>query len=91
MIEQLDKDMPLWKLTVGEYIELQKELNNPLLSKRYEYGLSGLAKILGCSKTRAYEIKKSGMLKSAIYQHNNIIIIDRDKVLELIQQSNNTL
>ena len=39
---------PLLELTVEEFLELQ-ELN--ALEKKYEYGLIGLAKVLGCSRS----------------------------------------
>lgn len=50
---------------------------------KYEYGLKGLARILGCSISKASEIKSSGILDEAIIQKGNIIIIDRKKALEL--------
>ena len=48
-----------------------------------EYGLKGLAKILGCSVSKASEIKSSGILDEAIIQNGNIIIIDKEKALQL--------
>jgi len=50
---------------------------------KYEYGLKGLAKILGCSVSKASEIKSSGILDEAIIQNGNIIIIDKEKALQL--------
>lgn len=49
----------------------------------YVYGINGLAKLLGCSKTSACRIKASGMLDEAITQIGAIIIIDADKALAL--------
>jgi hypothetical protein len=53
------------------------------LESKYEYGLKGLAKILGCSVSKASEIKSSGILDEAIIQNGNIIIIDKEKALQL--------
>ena len=70
----------MWKLTVEEFLEVSKNIN---LESKYEYGLKGLARILGCSISKASEIKSSGILDEAIIQKGNIIIIDRKKALEL--------
>ena len=76
----IDPQTPLWKLTVEEFLEVSKKLN---LENKYEYGLKGLAKILGCSVSKASEIKSSGILNDAIIQKENIIIIDKKRALEL--------
>lgn len=79
-MEKLDRKIPIWQLTVEEFLEI---LKNFTAEKKYEYGLKGLAKILGCSVSKASEIKSSGILDSAIIQNKNIIIIDKEKALEL--------
>ena len=79
----IDPQTPLWKLTVEEFLEVTKKLN---LENKYEYGLKGLAKILGCSVSKASEIKSSGILNEAIIQKGNIIIIDKKRALELFAQ-----
>lgn len=76
----IDPQTPLWKLTVEEFLEVSKKLN---LENKYEYGLKGFAKILGCSVSKASEIKSSGILNDAIIQKGNIIIIDKKRALEL--------
>ena len=70
----------IWQLTVEEFLEISKDL---ISERKYEYGLKGLAKILGCSISKASEIKSSGLLDEAIIQNGNIIIIDIEKALEL--------
>jgi len=80
IIMDIDPQTPLWKLTVEEFLEVSKKLN---LENKYEYGLKGLAKILGCSVSKASEIKSSGILNDAIIQKGNIIIIDKKRALEL--------
>ena len=79
-MKKIDPKTPLWKLTVEEFLEVSKNIN---LESKYEYGLKGLARILGCSISKASEIKSSGILDEAIIQKGNIIIIDRKKALEL--------
>lgn len=71
---------PICDLTVGEFLEISK---NAIVEQKYEYGLKGLAKILGCSISKASEIKSSGILDKAIIQKGNIIIIDKEKALKL--------
>lgn len=80
-MKKIDPQTPIWKLTVEEFLEIAKSLG---LESRYEYGLKGLAKVLGCSVSKASEIKSSGILDEAIIQKGKIIIIDKQKVLELL-------
>lgn len=80
-MKKMDPQTPLWKLTVEEFLEIIQNLNS---ENRHEYGLKGLAKILGCSVSKASEIKSSGILDEAIIQKGKIIIIDKQKVLELL-------
>ena len=75
---------PLCNLTVKEFLEISKNLNS---ENMYEYGLKGLAKILGCSVSKASKIKSSGILDEAIIQKGNIIIIDKKKAIELFASS----
>ncbi|MCC2590034.1 DUF3853 family protein [Chryseobacterium sp. MFBS3-17] len=79
-MKTIDPKTPLWKLTVEEFLEVSKSVNS---DKKYEYGLKGLAKILGCSISKASEIKSSGILDKAIIQNGNIIIIDIKRALTL--------
>ena len=79
-MKNIDPKTPIWRLTVEEFLEVSKKINS---EKKYEYGLKGLAKMLGCSISKASEIKSSGLLDDAIIQNGNIIIIDKEKALEL--------
>lgn len=54
-------------------------------SKRYEYGIRGIAKIFGCSIPTANRIKKSGRIDRAITQVGRKIIIDAELALQLAQ------
>lgn len=84
---------PLWQLTVSEYTELNKSILRSIIEglkgvrgeKKYEYGLIGLAKILGCSRSKASRIKSTGILDEAITQYKKTIIIDKEKVLEIMK------
>ncbi|MPT32067.1 MAG: DUF3853 family protein [Chryseobacterium sp.] len=78
--KSIDPKTPIWQLTVAEFLEVSKNLNT---EKKYEYGLKGLAKVLGCSVSKASEVKSSGILDEAIIQNGNIIIIDKEKALQL--------
>jgi len=84
-------DVPLWKLTVGEFLELitgvdfspTTVMDTTAPGKNYVYGLAGLAQLFGCSKTTANRIKQSGKINGAITQLGNKIVVDADKALEL--------
>lgn len=56
--------------------------------KRHVYGLKGLAKLLGCSVTRACQVNTSGIIDAARTRLGNVLIYDADLVLELIQKYN---
>ncbi|MCZ2083899.1 MAG: DUF3853 family protein [Flavobacteriales bacterium] len=79
-MKSIDPKTLIWQLTVEEFLEVSKNINS---YKKYEYGLKGLAKILGCSVSKASEVKSSGILNDAIIQNGNIIIIDIERALEL--------
>ena len=79
-MKKIDPKTPIWKLTVEELLAISKNLST---ESKYEYGLKGLAKILGCSVSKASEIKSTGILDKAIIQNGNIIIIDKEKALQL--------
>lgn len=56
--------------------------------KRHVYGLKGLAKLLGCSVTRACQINTSGVIEPALTRLGNLLIFDADMVLELLKEHN---
>lgn len=82
-MKNIDPKTPIWKLTVEEFLEVSKNINS---ESKYAYGLKGLARILGCSVSKASEIKSSGMLNEAIIQNGNIIIIHKEKALDLFSK-----
>jgi len=79
-MKNIDPRTPIWQLTVEEFLHVSKNFS---AEKKYEYGLKGLAKILGCSVSKASEVKSSGLLDKAIIQNGNIIIIDKEMALAL--------
>lgn len=79
-MKNIDPKTPIWQLTVKEFLEIS---GNVKAENKYEYGLKGLAKVLGCSVSKASEVKSSGLLDDAIIQNGNIIIIDKEKALAL--------
>ncbi len=83
-MKKIDPQTPLCNLTVEEFLEVSKNFSS---DDKYEYGLKGLAKILGCSISKASKIKSSGILDEAIIQKGNIIIIDKKKAIELFASS----
>lgn len=93
-----DYNTPLFKLTVGELLDLvEKKIKDQPLEpvetiappgKKYVYGLSGIADLFGCSKTQAHRIKKSGKIDGAITQTGRLIIVDADKALKLAGKKN---
>ncbi len=89
-MSNLDPNTPLFKLTLQELkTELMEEIQKQFLSpkNKYEYGIKGLAKILGCSRSTANKIKKSGVIDEAIFQNGKLIVIDREKALQLLNKN----
>lgn len=91
MIMITDLNTPIWQLTVGEFLELQKKVSpekvetvvQPTNEKRYVYGIAGIAELFGCSKTTANAIKRSGKIDKAVKQIGRKIIVDARCALEL--------
>ena len=52
-------------------------------SRKYVYGILGIAKLFGCSLPTANRIKKSGRIDKAITQIGRKIIVDAELALEL--------
>ncbi|MDO5609110.1 MAG: DUF3853 family protein [Capnocytophaga sp.] len=86
-------NIPISELSVGELVDILKETSASEKKeiihkeeKRYAYGLKGLGNVLGCSRTRASEIKQSGILDEAISQFGRKIIVDVDLAVKLFKQ-----
>lgn len=83
---------PVWQMTGEEFIFLQQSASQttgaeshpmPDTTKRYVYGILGIAQLFGCSIPTANRIKKSGKIDKAITQIGRKIIIDAELALEL--------
>ncbi len=83
----IDNTKLISELTVEEYTKLFIKLMNIKTEKKYVYGLKGLARLLGCSRTKAYKVKKSGILDAAITKNGRLLIIDKEQVLELVKSN----
>lgn len=55
-------------------------------SKKYVYGLKGIQQLFHCSKSTAFNIKRSGRIDDAISQIGNTIIVDAEKALALLKK-----
>ena len=85
----VDKETPIWQLTVGEFIQLQEEVIRPQTviaqpEKKYVYGIAGIAELFGCSKTTANAIKQSGKIDKAVIQIGRKITVDAELALSLV-------
>lgn len=85
------KQKPLWQMTGEEFLFLQsnsdqtsiKPLENIDTSKKYVYGIKGIAKLFDCSLPTANRIKKSKKIDKAITQIGRKIIVDAELALKL--------
>jgi len=83
---------PVWQMTGEEFIMLSRHASvqteaqpQPVTdtSRKYVYGIPGIARLFGCSLPTANRIKKSGRIDKAITQIGRKIIVDAELALEL--------
>ena len=84
---------PVWQMTGEELLFLAHHGSQPSNNtteassakeeRHFVYGLSGLARLFGCSLPTANRIKQSGKIDRAITQVGRKIIVDADLALEL--------
>lgn len=91
----LDYNAPLYSLTVGQYVEMQTALGQlsappPQAEKFYIYGLRGIMQLFGVSHKTAQAYKNT-FLGPACTQLGKVIIIDRDKAVELFEETGRKL
>jgi hypothetical protein len=85
------KQKLLWQMTGEELLCLlqsegvKEQAVMPVIdtSKKYVYGIVGIARLFGCSMPTANRIKQSGKIDRAITQIGRKIIVDADLALEL--------
>lgn len=80
-------------LTVGQLQDLIYETvnrsiakvstNNTSNEKKLVYGIDGIAELFGCSRTKATEIKQSGIIDKAVIQIGRKITVDAEMALKL--------
>ncbi|RKT01050.1 DUF3853 family protein [Chryseobacterium defluvii] len=86
---------PLISMTGSEILELFGEIIskndkpqvNDFTGKNLVYGIKGLADLLKCGKSKAQEIKSSGIIDEAIIQTGKKIIIDSEKAIDLLKKN----
>ncbi|WP_407497456.1 DUF3853 family protein [Elizabethkingia meningoseptica] len=71
-------------------IQKEQEPEEPSWDK-FDYGIDGLARILGCGKTRAQEIKNTGLLDRAITKAGRKLMIHREKAKHLYEVNKHRL
>jgi hypothetical protein len=85
------KEKLLWQMTGEELVYLLQsegitnEVVTPVIdsSKKYVYGIAGIARLFGCSMPTANRIKQSGKIDKAITQIGRKIIVDAELAIEL--------
>ena len=85
------KQKPLWQMTGEEFLFLQNSSQQhnvkpyaPLEpTKKYVYGILGIAQLFDCSLPTANLIKKSKKIDKAITQIGRKIIVDAELAIEL--------
>jgi len=88
---------PLFTLTVGEFLDLQKKAEQPVIvdfagkSEKYVYGLAGIAQLFGCSTRTASAIKASGRIDKAVQQMGRKIVVNAELALQEKISHRNTL
>lgn len=73
----------LLSLLQSEEVKEQTAIPAVDTSKKYVYGIAGIARLFGCSMPTANRIKQSGKIDKAITQIGRKIIVDADLALEL--------
>lgn len=64
-------------------VQPERETFEDYTSGQYVYGIGGIARLLGVSKTYAQRLKSSGTLDDAICQRGRKIICDSNKAVML--------
>ena len=86
------RQKPLWQMTGEEFLFLHQnspatDAQQPTVivdtTKKYVYGILGIAKLFGCSIPTANRIKQSGKIDRAITQIGRKIIVDAQLAIEL--------
>lgn len=89
-IEDL-KNKRIIDITVEEFIKvLAFELSSNEKKPSYSYkGLRGIMEIFKCARSKAMNIKASGVIDDACIQNGNSFLIDKDLALSLMKDHEN--
>lgn len=89
----MNENTRLIDLTVGQLQDLIYETvnrsiakvntNNTSNERKLVYGIDGIAELFGCSRTKANEIKQSGIIDKAVIQIGRKIAVDAEMALKL--------
>lgn len=89
----MNENTRLIDLTVGQLQDLIYETVNRSIAKvntnitsnekKLVYGIDGIAELFGCSRTKANEIKQSGIIDKAVIQIGRKIVVDAELALKL--------
>lgn len=82
----------IFMMTGREFLELfniikEEKTTEYFTDEDLVYGMDGLANLLNCGKTKAQQIKNSGVINEAIIQHGRKPIFSKRKVLELLKEA----
>ena len=92
-------EKPIWQMTGQEFLALNEQsrstvqdqqivsISENYLSKKYVYGIRGIANLLNCSIAKANRIKKRGIIDEAIIQEGRSIMVDVELALSLIKNN----
>lgn len=88
--ELLDK--PIFQMTGGEFMQLLKQSQPEPETEKQDFtnnefvaGISGLARFLGCGRTKAAEYRASRILEDATYQIGSKLFFHKEKVKEILK------
>lgn len=92
MTSTFDNGTPLALLTVGQFLELMQQKEQPKAEilkseKVYVYGLRGIRKLFNVSHATAQRYKDT-IIKDAVSQQGRKIVTDAAKAMELFNSNN---
>jgi hypothetical protein len=88
----MNNDTPIWQLTVGEFMDLlhtKKEVQvdvKDYTDSKYVFGISGIARLFGCSRATAQGYKKEKWMQPAISQNGRKIVVNSELALKAFNQ-----
>jgi len=91
MIKENEYNIPLWQLTVGQFLEILEKWISPAtkeeapIEHRYVKGIDGIASLFGCSRPTALKLKKT-IIQEAVTQNGRVILTDADMAIELFRK-----